>query len=230
MIQSDISIRTTIDESDDEDDRLPSWSSPFGASALAGGSSSSPEASRRRSLSCSLVDITIIDTELVTIRPGNSHIVYVVQIAPGIKVWTVKRRYTDFVFLDSQLRKTTTAKLPALPKKRIFGSSLDPRFVDDRKTQLEEYLRELVGIKEVWASSAFPRFLDNDNNSMIFLWNFERVRRMQDMLSLMSAENKSDTEKLTAELGAAKQQVCFHILNFPALLYSLLLVCLLKNR
>lgn len=72
-------------------------------------------------------------------------------------------------------------KLPPLPRKRYFGSSTEPKFVEERRSQLEEYLKSIVAIPHVWIRSDLPRFLDNESNSMIFIWNFERVKRMQEV-------------------------------------------------
>lgn len=64
---------------------------------------SSRSVSRSRSLECTSVVVSIVDSE-ETSSKGKTHIQYVIEVQ-GLKTWTVKRRYTDFSFLDSTLRR-----------------------------------------------------------------------------------------------------------------------------
>jgi hypothetical protein len=157
--------------------RRPSWASPQNEDGEAG----ERTYSRRRSLECTSVEVQIVETELT-----QDHIMYVIQASSGIKKWTVYRRFRDFYFLDKQLRKCfPKIKIPNLPPKRFFGSSTDREFVDSRKEQLESYLTTLVGIHSIWTRNELALFLNNDANSMMFIWNFERMRRMQDVSHLV---------------------------------------------
>jgi hypothetical protein len=51
----------------------------------------------------------------------------------------VNRRYREFNTLHKALQKDAilATALPRLPSKKIFGSSLDPQFVQERRTQLQ---------------------------------------------------------------------------------------------
>eukprot|EP01035_Chromulina_nebulosa_P018328 gene18328-24018_t len=121
----------------------------------------------------------------------------------SIECSSVEIRITDTDLVSSQGK----IKLPTLPRKRYFGSSSEPRFVEERRAYLEDYLQTLAAIPLVWVKSDFARFLDNENNSMIFIWNFERVRKMQESLSSLTVENKTETVKLSEELTNCKQQI-----------------------
>lgn len=133
--------------------------------------------SRRRSLECSSIEVKIVGTELT-----QGHTMYVLQVSSGAKKWTVYRRFKDFDFLDKQLRKLfPNLKIPALPPKRYFGSSNEAEFVESRRQQLEAYLNTLVGFQSIWSRNDLALFLNNDSNSMMFIWNFEKMRRLQDV-------------------------------------------------
>lgn len=174
---------------------------------------------RQKSIECSSIEVKIIEHEIISRqnKPGN-YVVFIIQVTPGgSKKWNVHRRYNDFYYLDQQLRKSVnelsnfTSKLksmlPSLPRKRYFGSSTEPRFIEDRRVQLEEYLQSLIKIPQVWVKSDLAKFLDNESNSMTFIWNFDRVRKMQEVLNTMTIENKQDTAKLTEELSVSRDQV-----------------------
>ncbi len=165
-----LSTDSTVEDSADFVGR-PSWASPQTEDG------EERTYSRRRSLECTSVEIRIVETELT-----QDHIMYVIQASSGIKKWTVYRRFRDFYFLDKQLRKCfPKIKIPGLPPKRFFGSSTEREFVDSRKEQLESYLTTLVGIQSIWTRNELALFLNNDANAMMFIWNFERMRRMQDV-------------------------------------------------
>lgn len=132
---------------------------------------------RRRSLACTEIEVRIVDTQL-----SEGHTLYVIEVSSGVKQWTVIRRFKDFYYLDKMLRKNfTKLKIPPLPPKRYFASSTDPGFVDERRDQLENYLQTLIRIQSIWTRNDLVLFLNNSENNMMFVWNFERMRRMQDV-------------------------------------------------
>jgi hypothetical protein len=150
------------------------------------------EGGRRRSpIECTSIDISICATDIIaTPKSTNGHVVYKILVTPvkpsigdaPIQSWTIERRFNDFVFLDQCLRKhNPKAKYPNLPPKRFFGSSSEPKFVEERRLQLETYLIELVRIPLSWVKSDLAHFLDNECNRMMFIWNLERVAKMQEV-------------------------------------------------
>eukprot|EP01035_Chromulina_nebulosa_P024194 gene24194-31452_t len=156
----------------------------------------------RRVLECTSTGIQIVNGEL-----KKDHVIYEIHVCCGFKRWAVYRRYKDFCFLDQQLRKLFAEIMPALPPKRIFRSSTDPEFVDERRIQLESYLKALVGNSSVWTRNDLALFLDNDANYLMLIWYFERMRRMQDMLSSMTIMNEEEKATLNSDLTNAKRQV-----------------------
>jgi len=182
---------------------IPSW--------LQGISDGNERSNRRKSLECSSIGISIDDTELSDFKAGEQpYTLFIIKVSPGIKSWYIKRRYSDFLFLHTSLSKYIHSEiLPKLPAKRYFRSSIETQFVEERRLQLQNYLSAVVLIPSAWKRSELPRFLDNESNSMIFLWNFEKMRKMHEALSTMTIENKTETAKLTNELNIAQQQVTY---------------------
>lgn len=125
-----------------------------------------------------------------------------------MRSWTIKRRYKDFDYLDRQLKKQFPSLiLPTLPPKRYLRSSSDPEIVDERKQQLENYLNRLVSISQIWARNDFVLFLNDDSNLMTFIWSFERMRRLQDMLRAAQSDNQQERTQLNKDLQYAEKQV-----------------------
>ncbi|XP_013417774.1 PX domain-containing protein kinase-like protein [Lingula anatina] len=103
-----------------------------------------------------------------TAQNVGDHVSYEIKVQRGIaaeKVWTVNKRYSDFVALDTCL-KTANIDLP-LPPKKVFGN-FDREFVADRKNGLQTYLEAILR-NLLLASSAFTkRFLDEGHYSRNF--------------------------------------------------------------
>lgn len=59
----------------------------------------------------------------------------------------------------------------------------------------------------VWKSPLLVTFLDGPNNTLMYLWNLERMRNMHTMISAMDIKNRDETEELNAELQSARSQV-----------------------
>lgn len=132
---------------------------------------------RRRSLECSSLDINIIGTELT-----QDHTIYIIQVTSTVKQWVVARRFKDFRYLDKELRKKfPQLNIPVLPPKIYLFSSTDPAVVDERRNQLEVYMKTLSYMPLIWTRNDLVLFLNDESNSMMFMWNFERMRKMQDV-------------------------------------------------
>lgn len=170
--------RLSVDSNfDANDESTPSWAESSAAIEVEDIVAAERTYSRRRSLECSSVEISIVGTEAT-----QGHTLYIIQVASGIKQWEVPRRFRDFVYLDKQLRKSfPKLKIPQLPPKTYLFSSTEARVVDERRGQLEAYLKSLIYMQSIWTRNDLVLFLNNETNSMMFIWNFERMRKMQDV-------------------------------------------------
>jgi hypothetical protein len=169
MSQRNASVESRFDSMEGK----PSWASP----ELAGLEDEERSFSRRRSLECSAIEIQIVDTEST-----QDHTEYIIRVSCGMRSWIIKRRYKDFYYLDKKLKGLyPNIHLPTLPPKTYLKSSTAPEIVDQRKEQLESYLNTLVKMPQVWTKNDFVLFLNDNSNLMTFIWNFERMRRLQDV-------------------------------------------------
>lgn len=130
-----------------------------------------------RSFDCSSLDVDIVGTE-----KKDSIVYFNIEISSGIKKWRVFRRYRDFYYMDKQLHKHfTKLELPELPPKTYLKSSSDPEVINQRKQLLDNYLKSLVKIQMIWTRDSLALFLNDHKNSMMFIWNYEKMRRLQDV-------------------------------------------------
>ena len=95
----------------------------------------------------------------------SPHTVYRIQITANVREWPMWRRYSEFADLHAELTKSTGSPPPAaLPPKHslsIFRSRSNPTILEQRKADLETYLRAILSAKEdKWRESyAFKQFL-----------------------------------------------------------------------
>lgn len=137
---------------------------------------------KRKNIECSSIRISIPSVSTASHKPGEApYTVFVLDIFSGVSEWTIQRRYSDFHYLHSQLSKYVKEEMPALPSKRFLGSSTDAAFVEERRIQLEKYIRNLILLPSVWTRNDVIQFLDNSTNTLLFMWNFERMRKMQEV-------------------------------------------------
>ncbi|KAF8642401.1 hypothetical protein AX16_009667 [Volvariella volvacea WC 439] len=80
------------------------------------------------------------------------HIVYRIEIQAHVRSWQMWRRYSEFDDLHIELTKSTGSAPPyPLPPKHkfsLFRSSLDPKSIEQRRNELESYLRAIIGTKD----------------------------------------------------------------------------------
>ncbi|WAR26148.1 PXK-like protein [Mya arenaria] len=124
--------------------------------------------------------ISIDDTLplVCTIESGEKiqdHVDYSLRVYRGITGdvnWMVKKRYTDFANLDSDLRIANIVL--NLPPKKAFGN-FNREFIAERQLALQTYITELLQKPILANSLPMKRFLDPDNYSFNFLgW---RIRK-----------------------------------------------------
>ncbi|WWC85762.1 uncharacterized protein L201_000628 [Kwoniella dendrophila CBS 6074] len=112
--------------------------------------------------------IKIISTEVVD--TPKSHVVYVIQISTPIRTWTVKRRYSDFLSLDSELKSSVGKSPPGnLPSKHwsLIKGVGDEKLIRERRIVLEQYLVLILTSKDpsFRQSYGFKDFLSVPSNN-----------------------------------------------------------------
>ena len=76
--------------------------------------------------------------------------------------WTVSKRFAQFDVLHAALEKKTTP-LPAMPAKTWF-KTFDPAFVEQRRGELEVYLRALVASRVALNARELHEFFEIPEN------------------------------------------------------------------
>uniref|UniRef100_A0A1I7VIG2 PX domain-containing protein n=2 Tax=Loa loa TaxID=7209 RepID=A0A1I7VIG2_LOALO len=116
------------------------------------------------------------------IKDGK-YAVYVIKVAIDSIIWTVERRYSDFVAFD--LQRFEDRKKSFLPPKKLVGN-LDLEFLDERRIELEKYIRTVVELdlwlqrrrKQYALPSLVAHFLDFQEYDSFFRTSEERNVRI----------------------------------------------------
>ena len=78
--------------------------------------------------------------------------VYLQLVEKPEEEWFIKKRFSDFLSLDIEMRRVTKASLPTLPGK---GLMLNEKALTDRKKGLEDYLTIILNEKVYFNSLLF---------------------------------------------------------------------------
>lgn len=111
------------------------------------------------------LDISIISYSEVS--EPERHIEYVIRICAQSWVQSIQRRYTSFRNLHKDLklrfRLSPRQPLPPFPGKKVWKrilGGLEKTDLENRRLQLQEYLRSLQAHPTALESESFARFLD----------------------------------------------------------------------
>lgn len=151
------------------------------------------------------------------IRMCHSHISYTVKLLDCEEEVEQTRRYSNFAWLHNKLQEQLPQEerqhLPELPPKRFVGRS-NLVFLERRRQQLEEYLQQLLQLKEVVCSDAIWLFL-SAQPSTIIVCRFLCCPRPHDMQDLVSSLEKLEQRRgrfgrsRLAEQAVASKLVAF---------------------
>ncbi|KAH8290684.1 hypothetical protein KR054_004875 [Drosophila jambulina] len=93
---------------------------------------------------------------------------YDVKVRVGKVEWLVERRYRDFAQLHDKLVEEVAISKKLLPPKKLVGNR-QPAFLEQRREQLEIYLRELLIYFGAELPRALAEFLDFTKYDIIYL-------------------------------------------------------------
>mmetsp|Transcript_47870 Transcript_47870/g.133233 ORF Transcript_47870/g.133233 Transcript_47870/m.133233 type:complete len:912 (-) Transcript_47870:1544-4279(-) len=182
---------------------------------------------RRKSLTPEALSIEIDSNEMYRNTKGT-YMMFGIKITTGIKRWHVLRRYREFALLHKHLKKFAKENpdmaaadftLPNLPPKEAklsFGSSIDPAFVAERRTQLQEYLRALTKLKFVWhADSGLARFLDDKDGTLSVLCELERLRLWEQAIrdDEKPLVTQRELRKLSGDISLLETSLLQHVVS-----------------
>jgi len=99
-------------------------------------------------------EIDIVDTETKVDEKRTPYTAYKVSVKCGPRLWFVLRRYADFADLCTKLDKKFPNRrlLEHFPPKKVLGN-MDREFIENRKKQLQSFLKSVVQKKDDVARS-----------------------------------------------------------------------------
>ncbi|XP_019640373.1 PREDICTED: sorting nexin-16-like [Branchiostoma belcheri] len=108
------------------------------------------------------LEATIVGKELLEAQQRVT--LYKVEVQQGdMRKWIVLRRYKDFLLLNKKLQKMFPALHLNLPPKRFFRDNFDPVFIQQRQRGLNDFIRNLLGQREMAKSLPVRKFFRLDN-------------------------------------------------------------------
>eukprot|EP01083_Nonionella_stella_P200085 733125_1 len=109
----------------------------------------------------------IISTAAIQFERKSHHpyTIYRLEVLQnGSRLWSVGKRFSDFVKVHNSLKKYVSRLNAQLPEKKVLNN-LKPRFIEMRKTSLQTYLDSLMMNKDVLENYQFAAFLTPNSSS-----------------------------------------------------------------
>ena len=95
----------------------------------------------------------------------NTYTMYVIRLKglekPFEASWIIHRRFSEFVSLRKSLKAEKHKKLPALPRRRLAGSTTSV-VIDERKKGISHFMCELIKDTRIRESKLFLKFVSTD--------------------------------------------------------------------
>jgi hypothetical protein len=115
----------------------------------------------------------VAEVWIPSVKEMSDHTLFQIHCANGDKnrtemsEWVALKRYADFVELDEKMKEAyplLKPHLPPLPDKalRVWQDHTDPKFIEERKLLLENYLKKMIRIEQIVNDRYFLRFLNAD--------------------------------------------------------------------
>ncbi|XP_060602959.1 PX domain-containing protein kinase-like protein isoform X2 [Ruditapes philippinarum] len=123
---------------------------------------------KQKSVKLSIDDTTPLICVVESGEKIQDHVEYTLKVQRGLTselCWPLKKRYSDFTTLDTDL-KIANVNLP-LPPKKVFGN-FDREFVAERQQGLQAYMKAILSKPILANSLPVKRFLDPDNYTINF--------------------------------------------------------------
>lgn len=95
---------------------------------------------------------------------------YKISITTKSKAWSVFRRFSQFKKLQNFLKNGSKSNLPPFPKRipKFIIDPLDTQFIEQRRTILENFLREIQKNEHLLQNEHFIQFLNTNSFDVKF--------------------------------------------------------------
>ncbi|GAB6029144.1 hypothetical protein CHUAL_004921 [Chamberlinius hualienensis] len=131
---------------------------------------------------CKLDDTELLSATIERSLTTQGHTEYVIRVQRGplaTNCWRTKKRYNDFVDLQTALH-LSNGDLP-LPPKKIFGN-MEREFINQRQQGLQNYLNVLLANTPLASTLPVKKFLDPVN----YFYNFQEKSYQQVLMLFRS--------------------------------------------
>ncbi|KAJ3395929.1 hypothetical protein HDU92_004604 [Lobulomyces angularis] len=94
------------------------------------------------------------------VQQPKPHISFILTVRINDTHWLIRKRFSDFTNLHQQISEKANIVLPKKHYSFFSRSTLDPLLVEDRRKDLENYLKKLLDESKVLNSKIFMDFLE----------------------------------------------------------------------
>jgi len=93
----------------------------------------------------------------------KKYTVYYVVVCLNSSIWSVKRRFKNFIELQSKFQNNFPDIPLKLPSRKLTNiNKFKKEFIEQRRVQLEDYLKQLKGFPKLLETSYFSLFIDKE--------------------------------------------------------------------
>ncbi|VBB32890.1 unnamed protein product [Acanthocheilonema viteae] len=143
------------------------------------------------------------------IKDGK-YAVYVIRVAIDSTVWTIEKRYSDFVAFD--LQRFEDRKKSFLPPKKLVGN-LDLEFLNERRIELEKYIRTVVEL-DLWTLSSGHRKKEICELSYVYMSLLRVLKVDTDGVKMKYCElERGSEERVENLINSVKGDIYVNILS-----------------
>ena len=98
-------------------------------------------------------------------KKSSSFTTYVLNVSglerPFEATWSIRRRFSDFRYLKSNLKAAGFKNLPSLPRRRLAGSTAAV-VIEERKKGITLFVDKLIDNRNIRESDIFLKFVSTD--------------------------------------------------------------------
>lgn len=174
-------------------------------------------------------------TQSLIIEPRPKFTIYKINVNSNNKRWIVHRRYSDFILLNKKLQKEFPSLCLSLPPKRWFRNNFNTYFIKKRKEGLQEFMRNLFALKQLFESKNVQMFFRlndppdpsedletsqmycesleqscNDLRVVINQQGMEITRLNRDLQEMSFTQDKTNLDKNEATTGLLLAKVIYY--------------------
>lgn len=146
--------------------------------------------------------------------------VYFLRLSNDSLSWTLRKRFSHFIDLHSELQKTVPSFKAKFPRRNLFQflDSMSSEFLDQRLRDLNKYLHEgIMFDSKCTDSAAWRRFISPGNDPVVEIEE-QGEKQISNMTNGAQKRRSNDEFPVESQIDAADTKVSFRIYNLTFLL------------